>query len=299
MEKSTKYLKKFLNKHRKVIMRFKMNRRNNVEFINIDALKNTKIIDKLTKAVIYSPEDYGISAKYTGEGTKVLVIDSGAPKHKDIEVIEEPQDFASNEDNVDAIDRVGHGTIVAGLLGAKNKKSIIGLAPDATIFYAKATNSKNNSNYNSIVSAILWGIVKDVDIIVMALGSQYDYKILHDSIKKAHDFGICIFAAAGNHINEEGSEINYPARYPEVYSVGNLTRAKKTNDKILEKVDVAMKNKAITSTYLKNRYIKVSGSSISTAIVAGLASLLIEKNKKIDKKDMPKTIYSELQKIVK
>lgn len=277
-------------------MRFKMNRRNNNKFINIDELNRKKIIDKLTETLVYSPEDYGISAQYTGQGTKILVIDSGCPKHKDIEVKVSPQNFASDKD--EAVDNSGHSTIISGLISAKNKSSMIGIAPDSTMLYAKATDSKNNSDYNSIVSAIVWGIIKDVDIIVLALGSQYDYKVLHDIIKKAHGLGICIFAAAGNHIKEEDSEINYPARYSEVYSVGNLTRAKKTNIKILEKVDFAMKNKTVVSTYLKNKYIQSSGSSISTAIVAGLASLLVEKNKKVDKKDMPKTIYSELQKVL-
>lgn len=278
-------------------MNFKMNRQTNNNFVNIDKLKNKKIVTTITEAIIYSPEEYGISAKFTGTGTKMLIIDSGTPKHKDIKVKEEQHDFASNEEHV--FDEDGHGTIMAGLIASKNKRSIVGIAPDTEISYAKVTNKKGCSEYNAIISSVLWGIVKNVDIIVIALGSQYDYKVLHDAIKKAHDNGILIFAAAGNHINKEDSEINYPARYPEVYSVGSLTRTKKINTKILEKVDFAMKNKIVTSTYLKNKYISVSGSSISTAFVAGLASLLIEKNKKVTKKNMPKTIYSELQLIVK
>ncbi len=278
-------------------MRFKMNRRTDGNFVSIDNLKSKKVLDKLEETVIYSPEDYGVSAQYTGQGTKMLIIDSGKPKHKDIHVQGEHHDFVGVEDNV--FDEAGHGTIMAGLIASRKKTSIVGIAPDTEISYAKVTDKNGNSEYNAIISAILWGIVKNVDIIVLALGSQYDYKVLHDAIKKAKNMGILIFAAAGNHINEENSEINYPARYPEVYSVGSLTRAKKTNNKILEKVDFAMKNKIVTSTYLKNKYIKVSGSSISTAFVAGLASLLIEKNKKIPKKDMPKIIYSELQLIVK
>ena len=278
-------------------MRFKMNRRTDSDFINIDKLKSKKVVDKLTEPVIYSPEEYGLSAKYTGSGTRMLIIDSGTPEHKDIEIKAEQHDFVTDNDHI--FDEVGHGTIMAGLIVSKNKRSIIGIAPDTEISYAKVTNNKGSSEYNAIISAMLWGIVKDVDIIVLALGSQYDYKILHDAIIKAKNQGIIIFAAAGNHINEDDSEINYPARYPEVYSVGNLTRAKKTNTKILEKVDFAMKNKVVTSTYLKNKYIQVSGSSISTALVAGLASLLIEKNKKIPKTEIPKIIYSELQAIVK
>ena len=279
-------------------MRFKMNRKSNInKFAKIDDLKRKKYIDSVDEPVIYSSESYGISAKYTGEGTKILIIDSGAPKHKDIAAIKEKQDFASDTDDV--FDKSGHGTLVSGLISAQNKKSIRGIAPNSNILSAKVTDKNGDMSYSAIVSAILWGLVKDVDIIVMALGSQYDYSILHDAIKKAHSTGVVIFAAAGNHIQEEGSEINFPARYPEVFSVGNLTRTKKINLKILEKVDFAMKNKGTISTYLNNKYIEASGSSISTAFVAGLASLLIEKNKKGEKKDMPKKIYYELQQILK
>ena len=278
-------------------MRFRMNKRNNADFINIDKLKSKKVIDKITDTIVYSPEDYGISSQYTGSGTKILIIDSGCPEHKDIPSKAECQDFMGEEDN--PYDENGHGTIVAGIIASRNKRSLIGLAPDSQIYYSKVTDNKNNSDYSAVVSSVLWGIVKKVDIIVIALGSQYDYQILHDAIKKASDAGICIFAAAGNHLNAEDSEANYPARYPEVYSVGNLTRAKKINEKILEKVDFAMKNKTIVSTYLKDEYIQVTGSSVSTAFVAGLASLLMEKHKKKKKADIPKLVYSDLQQIFK
>lgn len=279
-------------------MRFKMNRRNNTkDFMNIDALRKKKMIDKIEEPVVYSPEEYGISAQYTGKNIKILVIDSGSPKHKDINKDSEKQDFASGDDNF--YDSTGHGTMVAGIIASQKKSSIIGIAPKAEMLYAKVTDKNGDSSYGAIVSSLLWGIVRKVDIIIMALGAQYDYQVLHDAIKKAHENGILIFAAAGNDINEEDSEINYPARYPEVYSVGNLTRTKKNNVKILEKVDFAMKNKVFVSTYLKNKYINVSGSSMSTAFVAGLAALLIEKSKKEKKKYTPQTIYTQLQKNVK
>jgi subtilisin len=273
-----------------------MNRRNDTEFININELKKKQIVDKIPEPIIYSPEDYGISAKYTGEKVKILIIDSGVPTHKNIKNKKESHNFA--DENGETNDDTGHSTIVSGLIGSKNKQSLIGIAYNSELLFAKIINNKGDSDYNSIVSSILWGVVEDVDIIVMALGSQYDYKILHDAIIKARNRGICIFAAAGNHINEEGSEINYPARYPEVFSVGNLTRSKKTNLKILEKVDFAIKNKMTYSTYLKNKYVKTSGSSIATAIVAGIGSILIEKNKRTSKKNMPTKIYTELQKII-
>jgi subtilisin family serine protease len=129
----------------------------------------------------------------------------------------------------------------------------------------------------------------------MALGSSYDYQILHDAIIKASNKGILIFASAGNSLHEKDSEVDYPAKYAEVYSVGNL---KKNNTSIIEKVDFVIQDKKFISTYLKNLYIEVSGSSVSTALVAGLSALLVEKNKSNKKEAMPKLVYTELQKLL-
>lgn len=276
-------------------MRFKINK-NNKKYINIERSKSKKHFEKLSQTIIHSPEEYGISAQYTGVGTKILIIDSGCPYHKDIKVENEYQNFINDEENYH--DEDGHGTIMAGLIKAKNKKTLIGIAADSDVLYAKVTDDNGDSKYAAVVSAILWGIIKNVDIIVMALGANYDYVLLHDAIKKAKKNNILIFAAAGNHIKEEDAEINYPAKYPEVFSVGNLTRTKKININIMQKVDFVLKNKTFISTYLKNKYTEISGSSVSTAIVAGLASLLIEKYNKTNKKERPKLIYSELQKIL-
>jgi hypothetical protein len=56
----------------------------------------------------------------------------------------------------------------------------------------------------------------------------------------------------------------------------------------------------LLTTYLNNKYAKVSGSSISTAFFAGLAANLIEKSKKTKyKADIPPLVYRSLLKILK
>ena len=124
------------------------------------------------------------------------------------------------------------------------------------------------------------------------MGTQYDYRVFHDAIKKAKEHDICIFAASGD---EE--ELDFPARYPEVFSAGFLTRSKKRNDKIRENSDFYLPNKGLYTTYLDNKYVKVSGSSVSTAFFAGLGAVLVEQYKKEGKKNISKLVYSELNKI--
>ena len=253
--------------------------------------KKRRIIEKLPKSVIYSPSLYGINNKCTGRGVKIAILDSGCPLHKDIKY--EGNKISFCEENMVADDKNGHATILSGIIKS-NSKNIIGLAPDAKLLYGKVVDNNGQCSFNSLVAGVLWAIVKEVDIIVIAMGTQYDYRVLYDAIKKAREYGICIFAASG-----DDEEIDYPSKYKEVFSTGFLTRYKKKNELIKKNVDFYLPNKGIYTTYLNNSYVKVSGSSISTAFFAGLAAVLIEQYKKGNEIEIPKLVYLNLKKIIK
>ncbi|KKK51245.1 hypothetical protein LCGC14_3116900, partial [marine sediment metagenome] len=61
---------------------------------------------------------------------------------------------------------------MAGIIKANNRKSIIGVAPHAKILFSKVVNHKGQCSFNSLVAGVLWSIVKEVDIIVIAMGTQ-------------------------------------------------------------------------------------------------------------------------------
>ena len=257
----------------------------------IKVVKKTtdKICSFLPKPVIYKSQNYRISTTATGKNVKIALIDSGCPIHKDIRIQGESTSFCKNNKNT--TDKTGHATMMAGIINANNKKSIIGLAPHAKLYCAKVVDEENNCSFNALLAAVLWSIAKKVDIIVLALGTQFDYTIFHDAVKKAYDENICIFAAAGNSLNGTVNCIDFPAQYPQVCSVGNMKKTGKI--KIKEKVNIPLDYKKYYTTYLNNKYIQMSGSSAATAIVASLAALIIEK-----KKSNPKTVYSELLKTI-
>ena len=252
--------------------------------------KKKLIIDKIPSTIVYSPSAYGIDNKCTGKGVKIAILDSGCTNHKDIKFEGDKISFC--DDNIVANDKNGHSTMIAGIIKSNNKKSIIGLAPHSKLLFAKVVNHKGECSFNSLVAGVLWAIVKEVDIIVIALGSQYDYRVLHDAVKKARDHGICIFAASG-----DGEEIDFPARHEEVFSAGFLTRSKKKNELIRKNVDFHLPNRGLYTTYLNNKYVKISGSSVSTAFFAGLGAVLVEQYKKENKKNISKLVYSQLDKI--
>ena len=158
--------------------------------------------------------------------------------------------------------------MVAGVIAGNCKKGIMGLAPLSIIYYAKIIDNYNNCSFNDLVSAILWGIVKEVDIILIALGTQYDYGALKDVIKKSHELNICIIAAAGN----DSKDVDFPARYPEVLSVDYSIAGKKIKKR---KVNLWLPNQRNLTTYLDNKYVRAGGSSIAAAKVAGISSILI------------------------
>ncbi len=252
------------------------------QYIKIANNEKQKIITNITKPVIYQPTKFGIEKKYAGKNVTIAVIDSGCPKHPDIK---EPKEMVNFCDNCkDPYDTMGHSTIITGILQANNKKTIIGMIPKSEIYQIKTVNN-NQCNFNAIVAAILWAIIKKVDIIIMAIGTKYNYEVLHDTIKKAHKNNIVMITAANNNDN-----VNYPSQYKETLSVGN-------NKKFAKNIDIIVPNNQLTSTYINDKYIQITGSSVHTAIVTGITALIIEKYKEKHAMYSPKIVYDEIKRI--
>jgi len=256
-------------------------------------IKNN-IIDNLKTPVIYSPSSYGIMNKCTGKNVKIAILDTGCPNHKDININGDKININVSK-NID--DKDGHSTMIAGLINANNKHGIIGLAPNATLLFCKVSNNRGNVDFNSLIAGVLWAVVKKVDIIVIAMGTQYDHVVLRDAIKKALNQGICVIAAAGDENVDENWQIDYPAKFKGVFSAGFLTKGRIKNKIIKEKTDFYLKNKGLCTTYLNNKYIKMSGSSISAAFFAGLAAVLVEQYKKEKIYNINEKVYENLLRI--
>ena len=248
--------------------------------------KTSKTFDSLNSIpgkFHYSGSFYGLNSTFTGKGVNISVIDTGEPDHADIAKIGDAVDVS--EKAKDHKDRQGHATMVAGVIVSKNNKKIIGIAPNVKLSFAKVINKAGECSFNSLVAAILWSIVKKTDIILMSLGSKNDYSVLHDAVKKAYSQGIVIIAA-----NENVKEPSYPANYPECLSVclGKRKFRKKNT------MSLSLPENPIYTTYLNNKYIHTTGSSMAAAVTAGLAALLIEKSAKSMRKSPPDEIYRQL-----
>ena len=261
--------------------------------IKINKETNIKILSTIPEPFIFNHEEYKIDKNLTGKNVKLAIIDSGFPIHRSIKNPVEKISFCDNDDKIE--DNFGHSSMITGIIVSNNKKSIKGIAPNTKLYFAKTVNYNGECNFNSLVAAILWAVVKKVNIILLSLGSQVDYPLLHDAIKKAYESKICIITASGN--NTKNKNIDFPARYEETLSVANITKNVNYNKIIKKEADIIMRENSFYTTYLNDTYIKASGSSMSAAFVAGITSLIIEKYIKEKKRIIPKNIYNILKKI--
>ena len=133
---------------------------------------------------------------------------------------------------------------------------------------------KNASHLAFLLEGIYWGIENHVDIINMSFGTEVNSEALHSAVKAAADAGILLVAAAGNNA---GKGILYPAAYPEVIAVGATT----SDGTVLSgtaagnELELLAPGSQIISTGMVDGYTTGSGTSLATAEVTGIASLLL------------------------
>ncbi|MCF7796053.1 S8 family serine peptidase [Patescibacteria group bacterium] len=255
-----------------------MRLKNKNSYLKINNVKTKKIINNISTPIRYCPSVFGFSKRATGRKVKISLLDSGCPSHKIIDVPSMATSFCSNELTVK--DNNGHATVVSGIMVADCVNKIRGFVPNADMYYAKVVDKKGGCRFNSLLAGVLWSIVQDVDIIVIPLGTTFNYGVLHNAILKAFKNNICIIAASGNNIKKENGKLEYPAAYTEVFSVSSSPKKKKIKNRVLSKIDFAVDTSNTISTYIDNKYIKASGSSVATAFIASQAALEIQKQKK-------------------
>lgn len=210
----------------------------------------------------------------------VAVIDSGVdPSHPDLSnKLVSGYNFLGGSTS-DTHDVYGHGTAVAGVIGAdtNNLSGVAGLGWNTTIMPLVVISSSNFATYADIASAINYAADHGAKVINMSLGGTSYSSTLQNAVDYAWSKGTVIVAAAGNNSTNAGF---YPAALNNVIAVSatDSNDAPTSFTNFGSWITVAAPGYYIYTTNNGGGYGNWIGTSFSSPQVAALAALLFAKN---------------------
>lgn len=146
--------------------------------------------------VDYIDSTYAHQMGLSGQGVKVGIIDSGINPHKDLKISGGINILDNNDSYYDGY---GHGTKVAGIIGAlDNSYGLIGVAPNVKLYSIKVLKSNGKGSISDVVAGIEWAIDNNLDIVNFSLQTTVDNSVLRNAVQKAYENNILLVASAGN-----------------------------------------------------------------------------------------------------
>ncbi|HVS50729.1 MAG TPA: S8 family peptidase [Opitutaceae bacterium] len=129
----------------------------------------------------------------------------------------------------DPNDDFGHGTHVAGIIGAvgDNSVGIAGIAWHVQLMACKFIDSSGNGSISDAVTCLDYARAKGAKVVNASWGScKFTSQALYDAISNLADAGILFVAAAGNANEDNDVTPLYPASYglPNIISVAATDR---------------------------------------------------------------------------
>ena len=214
-----------------------------------------------------------------GRGKTAWIIDSGIDMdHPDLNVDQtRSKSFIPNVTSAD--DENGHGTHVAGIIGAKNNDiGVLGIASDATLVSLRVLDKDGKGTLSSIIQALSYASTnaKAGDVVNLSLGEDEASDVLDQQVQAVAAKGIYIAIAAGN--DSKAADLFSPGRVNgdnifTVSAVDSLDNFASFSNYGNDVVDFAAPGVRILSTYKDGQYAKMSGTSMATPHVAGLLLL--------------------------
>jgi len=248
--------------------------------------------------------DGELSSTVSGNGSgtvnvDVAVIDTGIDiDHPDLNVVGGKN--CSTGRSYD--DGNGHGTHVAGTVGAKDDANgVVGVAPGARLWAVRVLNNQGSGSWSSIICGVDWVTANaaTIEVANMSLGGSGSEPsaagcstgdALHDAVCRSVSSGVTYAVAAGNSSADSATFV--PAAYDEVITVSALsdfnglpgggaasTCRSDVDDTFADfsnygaDVDLIAPGVCINSTWKGGGYNTISGTSMASPHVAGAAAL--------------------------
>lgn len=217
--------------------------------------------------------------------------------------VDDLQGWSFYPDTNDIYDYRGHGTHVAGVIGAEgnNAMGIAGINWQIRIMALNIFPQYIEGRVSDAIRGIDYAIEKKANIISASWGAAPseieagEFQFLKEAVQRANDAGILFVAAAGNSgkSNEKNGEVPASFAIDNLVSVGSIDENGKPSDFTnfgATSVHVFAPGGEIYSTLPDNDYGYKSGTSMATPMVAGIAALMLAQNPKLKLADLKEKV---------
>jgi len=209
-----------------------------------------------------------------GKGVTVAILDTGVmANHPDLPTVQRLEVTAGGKD-LGLDDTQGHGTHVAGIIGAAMGNGVggAGIAPGAELLSLRVMDSSGGIYDSYLIAALQAAVKNGAQVVNISIGGTAYNAVFQRAINEAAAAGVTVVAAMGN----DGTNcLNYPAGYDNVIGVVSVDRtgSRASGSSYGTWADVAAPGDRILSTTYNGSYGFKSGTSMAAPVVAGVAAL--------------------------
>jgi thermitase len=261
----------------------------------LNALKRNPNVEYVEPNYIYtaafSPNDPSVGQQYAwsriqanqawdvtqgSSSTVIAIVDTGIQRnHPDLDAkIVAGYDYVQNDTAPD--DGNGHGSHVAGTSAAETNNSTggAGTCPSCRLMPVRVLDANGSGTLVNVANGINFAANNGAKVINLSLGGSGS-TTLQSAVANAWSKGVFLACAAGNS-NTSSTASAYPGAYPNCFAVAstNSADARSSFSNYGSWVEAAAPGSGIFSTWLNSGYNTISGTSMATPHVAGLAGLL-------------------------
>jgi subtilisin family serine protease len=253
-----------------------------------------------------------------GQGVTVAIVDSGARlEHPDLApniwtnfdeipgngIDDDHNGYVDDVHGVDLTtksprqnlaDGVGHGTIVAGIVGAaQNRQGVVGVAPKVKLMIVRVLDDHGAGDTGAVAEGIRYAAANGARVINLSLGGDGKDDGVVAALQAAADANVLVVASAGNESRDIDSQPSYPAALPAPNLLAVASTDPDTGRDISKysnygrlAVQVAAPGAQILSTANDGGYAIASGTSMAAPMVTGVAALAAAANPGIGAVDL-------------
>ena len=205
------------------------------------------------------------------------------------------------------MDTHGHGTHVSGIIGASqnNNRGIAGVASNVRIMGIRTVPNSGDEKDTDVIESFLYAAKNGAKLINCSFGKSHNEggMAVSETIDYIfNEYGTIVVAAAGN----DGKNIDrskvYPASFENdslivVASTTNRGRLSYFSNYGVKNVDIAAPGSSIYSTVPGNRYQSMSGTSMASPVLTGLAAEVLSRFPEMEPSALKKNLMDSVTKV--